>query len=278
MNIALIGLGLIGGSFLKASKENEHLSFYLYDKDELTLKKALADSGYKMLNDSDIKEIDMFILALRPKIARDYVLAHLDKMKAGAIITDLCGIKQWLEDELAERLSKKGLIYAPAHPMAGREVGGYDNAQKTLFHGAALIISPNFEKYVMRSTVLSSYIKSLGFTTFKVARADEHDKVIAYTSQLAHVVSNAFVTSPLAEFHRGYSADSLKDLTRVATMDTAMWQELFILNKENLSKELMLFINRLEEIRLAIEDEDEVLLKTLLDDGVRKKALMYENN
>lgn len=274
MKLAIVGLGLMGGSFLKAS-ENTKLSLYIADSDEKALVSALRDSKAKRLTAENLKDIDFFLLAVRPHAAKDWVLAHYKKMKKGAIISDICGVKLWLEEVLMPLLLKEGLIYAPCHPMAGREVGGYQNSKKDLFLGASLIVSPNFKTHVFSNEVLKGYFLDLGFKAFPVADSKCHDERIAYTSQLAHIVSNAFVSSPISSEHEGFSADSLKDLTRVATMDTEMWQELFLLNKSYLTQEITHLIERLSLLNQAILNEDKKTLVALLDEGVRKKALMY---
>ena len=202
-------------------------------------------------------------------------MANKDSLKKGAIISDICGVKLPLEQALKAPLEAAGLIYAPIHPMAGREVGGYENSRETLYQGAYLIVSEVFWDKVLSQTKWHAYFDHLGFKGYKVATSQRHDEMIAYTSQLAHLVSNAFVSSPQALDHQGYSADSLKDLTRVATMDTKMWTELFLLNKDNLVREMTCIIERLEEMKQAIQDEDGTSLKALLDEGVEKKGKMY---
>lgn len=274
MKLAIIGLGLMGGSFLKGSEESI-FSLFIEDRDKKVLDWALQESKARRLDKENIKEIDFFLLCLRPHLVKEWVLEHYQDMKKGAIISDICGVKLWLEKELAPLLEKESLIYAPCHPMAGREVGGYRNSKKDLFLGASLIVSPNFETYVLGNNELKTYFLNLGFNAFPVSSSRAHDEKIAYTSQLAHIVSNAFVTSPMASFHQGFSADSLKDLTRVATMDTLMWQELFLLNKTYLSQEITHLIRRLEAFNEALDNEDKEGLLALLDEGVRKKALMY---
>lgn len=274
MKLAIVGLGLMGGSFLKGSEGSE-LSLYVTDKDKEVEHLALKEIKAKPLNEENVKEIDFFLICLCPHSARAWILEHYNKMKKGAIISDICGVKFWLEESLAPVLEKAGLIYAPCHPMAGREVGGYQNSKKTLFEGASLICSPNFSTDVLGKDMLKNYFLSLGFSEFPVASSKVHDERIAYTSQLAHLVSNAFVSSETSVNHHGFSADSLKDLTRVATMDTEMWQELFLLNKTYLAKEVEHLIGRLSAFHQAIVSEDKEKLVALLDEGVRKKALMY---
>ena len=275
MKVAVIGLGLMGGSFLKASQGFDEVVVYISDLREEAMGLAQETYGAKRLSEAVLGEIDLFLICLKPQEAINWVLANKDSLKKEAIISDICGVKLPLEQALKAPLEAAGLIYAPIHPMAGREVGGYENSRETLYQGAYLIVSEVFWDKVLSEAKWRAYFDYLGFKGYKVATSQRHDEMIAYTSQLAHLVSNAFVSSPQALDHQGYSADSLKDLTRVATMDTKMWTELFLLNKANLVAEMTCIIERLEQMKQAIQDEDSVTLKALLDEGVEKKGKMY---
>ena len=275
MKVAVIGLGLMGGSFLKASQGFDEVVIYISDLREEVMCLVQETYGAKRLSEAVLAEIDLFLICLKPKETITWVLAHKDSLKKGAILSDICGVKLPLEKALKASLEKAGLIYAPIHPMAGREVGGYENSRETLYQGAYLIVSEAFWENVLSKEKWRAYFDYLGFKGYKVATSQRHDEMIAYTSQLAHLVSNAFVSSPQALDHQGYSADSLKDLTRVATMDTKMWTELFLLNKANLVAEMTCIIERLEQMKQAIQDEDGTSLKALLDEGVEKKGKMY---
>lgn len=275
MKVAVIGLGLMGGSFLKASQGFDEVVIYISDLREEAMHLAQESYGAKRLSEAVLGEIDLFLICLKPQEAINWVLANKDSLKKGAIVSDICGVKLPLEQALKAPLEAAGLIYAPIHPMAGREVGGYENSRETLYQGAYLIVSEAFWNKVLSETKWRAYFNYLGFKGYKVATSQRHDEMIAYTSQLAHLVSNAFASSPQALDHQGYSADSLKDLTRVATMDTKMWTELFLLNKDNLVREMTCIIERLEQMKQAIQDEDGASLKALLDEGVEKKGKMY---
>ena len=275
MKVAVIGLGLMGGSFLKASQGFDEVVVYISDLREEAMGLAQETYGAKRLSEAVLGEIDLFLICLKPQEAINWVLANKDSLKKEAIISDICGVKLPLEQALKAPLEAAGLIYAPIHPMAGREVGGYENSRETLYQGAYLIVSEVFWDKVLSEAKWRAYFDYLGFKGYKVATSQRHDEMIAYTSQLAHLVSNAFASSPQALDHQGYSADSLKDLTRVATMDTKMWTELFLLNKANLVREMTCIIERLEEMKQAIQDEDGASLKVLLDEGVEKKGKMY---
>lgn len=275
MKVAVIGLGLMGGSFLKASQGFDEVVAYISDLREEAMHLAQETYGAKRLSEATLGEIDLFLICLKPQEAINWVLANKDRLKKGAIVSDICGVKLPLEQALKAPLEATGLIYAPIHPMAGREVGGYENSRESLYQGAYLIVSEVFWTKVLSEAKWRAYFDYLGFKGYKVATSQRHDEMIAYTSQLAHLVSNAFASSPQALDHQGYSADSLKDLTRVATMDTKMWTELFLLNKDNLVREMTCIIERLEEMKQAIQDEDGTSLKALLDEGVEKKGKMY---
>lgn len=268
MKIGIVGLGLIGGSFAKAIKKYTDNFVLGYDIKQKSLDSALADGAIdRLLEDGDLSELDLLILALRPKVAIDYVRAH-DNIRGN--VMEICGVKRSVSEELSKLSKVYGFNYIGTHPMAGREVGGYENSLADLYQKASMIVIEhgNIDQWIL------DLFKDIGFS-IEYSNDQNHDRIIAYTSQLAHVVSNSFVKSPTALEHKGYSADSLKDLTRVATLDEDMWTELFLDNADNLEREVENIIEELEKYRRAIHERDQATLKKLLKEGSDRKALMY---
>lgn len=268
--IGIVGLGLIGGSFAKATTAYTDFEVYGYDIDKRTVQKAIVENTISLeLDGSILGEMDLILLAVRPGIAKNFIE---ENRSIRGVVIDLCGVKRDVSETVLPIAEKVGFTYIGGHPMAGREVGGYDNSVKDLYKGASMILVPHEGEV---PEWIRDYFNKLGFENIKITTDDEHDRIIAYTSQLAHVVSNAFVKSKTAVEHFGYSADSLKDLTRVATLDSEMWSELFFKNSDNLINEIDTLIKELEKYKNAIENHDESMLKFLLDSGVESKKMMY---
>ena len=275
MNIGVIGLGLIGGSLAKAIKYNTDHTVYGCDINRSTVLKAkLLGSIDEELSDELLPQCDMLILALYPQTAIDYLTAHGDAIRKGAIVLDTCGVKGAVCEPCWKIAAEKGFTFIGAHPMAGREFSGFENSRVTLFKNASMIIIPNDEVDIRDLDRVQKLFLHIGFTHIQRSTPAEHDRIIAYTSQLAHVVSNAYVKSPMAQVHSGFSAGSYKDLTRVAKLDETMWTELFLDNAENLANEIDGLASRLAEYSQAIKTRDARKLNELLREGrVRKERI-----
>ncbi len=274
MKIGVVGLGLMGGSFVKAIKSYGTEEVYGFDKNSEVLAKALKDKSIDdILTKENITQCDLLVLALMPGIAVDFIKKNHNLIKG--TILDFCGVKREVEKQILPIAIEKGFSYMGGHPMAGREVGGYEHSTKDLYQGASMILVEN-ETSWGKGKNLEEFFYKLGFTQIKYSDALTHDRVLAYTSQLAHVVSNSFVQSPTHDEEYGYSADSLKDLTRVATLDVDMWTELFFDNKDFLYGEVMRISDHLREYARAIKEEDEAVLKKLLSAGCIAKREMEE--
>lgn len=193
---------------------------------------------------------------------------------------DSCGVKRVVCEPLWKVASENGFTFIGAHPMAGLHFSGFEYSDVGMFSEASMIIIPSKDvKIEDLETVKSLYLK-LGFTNIQISTPEEHDKIIAYTSQLAHVVSNAYVKSPEAEVHKGFSAGSYKDLTRVAKLNETMWTELFLENEDNLINEVDGIIANLQKYSKALKEHDAVTLKALLKEGRERKEKidgMYKN-
>lgn len=274
MEIGIIGLGLIGGSLAKAISRNTDHTVYGYDLDENVVAKALlVDAIEQPLTDKILPRCDIIIVALYPQATIDYVKSHADFIGKGAIIIDCGGVKRVVCEQLIPLSEKKGFLFIGGHPMAGLEHSGFDYARRGLFNNASMVLCANngsaedIEK-------IKDLFTPIGFTNFAMTTPDDHDKKIAFTSQLAHVVSNAYIKSPTAMVHAGFSAGSYKDLTRVAKLNEHMWTELFLENPDYLSEEIDTLIRNLQAYSKAIKENDADMLCDLLRDGREKKAII----
>lgn len=282
MNIAVVGLGLIGGSLCKSLKKHTFHHIMGIDSDKETIRKALEQKAIdEHINDDRLSEANLTIICLYPDAICEFVRKNAGKFKKGSIVTDTCGVKKAIVDSCTPVLEENGVMFLGAHPMAGREFSGFDYSTDSLFEGASFIITPSENTPQIAVDLLSTLAGSIGFGKAVVASPEKHDQVIAYTSQLAHVVSNAYVKSPSVNDFNGFSAGSFMDLTRVAKLNEDMWTSLFMCNKEALLKELDQIISNITEYRDAIREDDKERLRGLLRDGriLKEKCNeMYSKN
>lgn len=274
MKIAIIGLGLIGGSMAKAIKENTSHTVYGYDKNDTVEKKALLLGAIdEVLTDEILSQCDLTLIALYPQAAVDFIRKKQEIFKKSSIVLDCCGVKRIVCRQVEPIALKQGFVFIGGHPMAGLEHSGFDHAKKALFKDASMILTPT-KGSIQDLEKVKDLFTTIGFTNIQIATPEEHDQMIAFTSQLAHVVSSAYIKSPAAMKHQGFSAGSYKDLTRVAKLNEDMWTELFLDNPEFLTEEIDGIARRLEEYSRAIKDRDAETLRALLKDGREKKAFI----
>ena len=267
MKIAVVGLGLIGGSLSKALKGRYEI--YGEDCDEVV---AQAEKEGTILGRAEhLKNYDIVILCTPPK-ATAQILEEGD-FKQNQIVMDFCGIKRLMQR--AAKKSGKKFKYVGCHPMAGREVSGYSSSQENLFKGASLIIVKDEDTDEAAVRMAKEIGMNAGFTRFPICDADFHDRKIAYTSQLAHVVSGAYIKSDEAENVRGFTGGSFQDMTRVATLNEEIWKDLFMGNRDYLLNSLCELMDNLTKYRNALERGDEEELKRLLCEGslLKKQCL-----
>lgn len=277
MNIAVVGLGLIGGSICKSLKKNTFHHIMGIDSDNSAAEKALSSGAVNEIITADrLGEADMTVLCLYPETIVSFVDENADKFKKGSIVTDSCGIKEYVVTRCTAVLEPLGVIFVGSHPMAGREFSGFDYSKEDLFAGASFIITPTENTPKMAVDLLSTLACCMGFGKVVTATPKQHDINIAFTSQLAHVVSNAYVKSPSLFNADGFSAGSFLDLTRVAKLNENMWSSLFLCNKEALLFELNTIIENLNEYKTAIETDDMNTLKEILKNGRERKEKSIE--
>lgn len=274
MKIAVVGLGLIGGSFAKAIKKNTQHSCYAIDVNPETIRSAIEQEAIDgEITKDELKMCDVVMVCLYPEATVNFITENAANFKKGGIVIDSCGIKSAVVYPSEKALAAEGVEFLGCHPMAGREFSGFDYAVDNLFDKASFIITKteNSKSEVVNEIEKLAY--EIGFRKVVVSTPEEHDEVIAFTSQLAHVVSSAYVKSPSLTKQAGFSAGSFKDLTRVAKLNEDMWTSLFMLNRKPLVNEISHIIDRLEEYKQALETENSEELRELLKNGRELKEL-----
>jgi len=274
MDIAVIGLGLIGGSIAKSlKKRTPHTVLGMDANPQVMYKARLLDAIDGEVNEERLAICDMVIVATWPKAAVSYVLDHAKGFKKGAMIVDVCGVKRAVCEPIWAAAKGADFTFVGGHPMAGVEYSGFDHATAALFDNASMILTPPPGTSIQTLDFLKHFWRELGFARVVMTTPENHDRVIAYTSQLAHVTSSAYIRSPFALEHHGFSAGSFKDMTRVARLDEGMWTELFELNREPLLQELDGLIDHLSQYRDALRGGDSEALRALLKEGRERKLL-----
>lgn len=283
----IVGLGLIGGSFARGYAQ-AGVRVLAWDPDEDVMVAASMGTVSGELNDETLGECDIIVLACYPEACIEWLEAHAQALAdatdteaiMGPVVIDTVGIKGIVCERAFNLARENGFYFVGAHPMAGTQFSGYAHSRADLFEGAPLVLVPPAVDDSLKLELLSQVremVRPLGFGKFSVTSAEEHDHVIAFTSQLAHVVSNAYVKSPTAQEHHGFSAGSYRDLTRVAHLNASMWAELMTDNAQYLSQELTYLIDSLAAYRDALEKKDEEQLEKLLAEGDRIKRALDAN-
>lgn len=278
MNIAVIGLGLIGGSLAKTIKLHTEHTVYGCDLNAQTILQAkLLDAIDEELNDERLGTCDVVLVALYPQAIVSWMKAHCHLFKDDALVIDCGGVKQSICREIQPLAQQGAWHFIGGHPMAGREFSGFKYARDDLFDHAAMILTPEGNEPPELLLRARNFFMDLGFRRIQFTTPAMHDEMIAYTSQLAHVVSSAYVKCPLAEKHKGFSAGSFADMTRVARLSEDMWTELFFDNREALLPEVEGLIDRLCAYRDALRDEKYEDMRRLLREGRETKERLSEN-
>jgi prephenate dehydrogenase len=276
--IGVIGLGLIGGSMAKALNQSTDNAVYGFDTNPEVVQRAkLVNAIEEELTPEMIPLCDLVIIALYPEATREVLTKYAGAFKKDAIVMDTCGVKGTI-CPVGESLAKEnGFYFIGGHPMAGLEHSGFEYARKALFSNASMILVPPTGTPIAVVDKLKKLMVSIGFTNVQITTPEEHDRMIAFTSQLAHVVSSAYIKSPTAANHNGFSAGSYKDLTRVAKLNEGMWTELFLENPGNLADEIDAIIKNLQDYSDAIRGGDaDTLCKLLREGRMRKEEIDNE--
>lgn len=271
MTVGVVGLGLIGGSFAKAYSAAGH-KVLASNRSESTLQFALMSGAAQgRLTDENLSECDLILLCTYPAAAIRFMEEKGRFIGQKPLVTDTCGTKRVIVEAGMRLADKYGFTFVGGHPMAGTQFSGFKYSKETMFRNAPMIVvPPRFDDIVLLEKV-KELLKPAGFGRITVTTAEKHDEMIAFTSQLAHVVSNAYIKSPTALERKGFSAGSYKDMTRVAWLNPEMWTELFIENKDYLVREIDVLTASLKQYRDAIANEDSETLVKLLDEGRKRK-------
>ena len=271
MNIGILGLGLIGGSLARAYAKAGH-NVYSCDTDESILSFAqLAGVVHGPLNSETVPSCDLILLAIFADGAVKWLESNAKHISPSALVMDCCGIKETICKRCFPIAAEYGFTYIGGHPMAGSHHSGFKYSRSNMFQGAPMVlVPPRFDDPELLQRAID-LLEPCKFGSFSVTTAKEHDKMIAFTSQMPHIVSNAYIKSPTATQHKGFSAGSYKDLTRVAWLNPHMWAELFLSNRDHVLFELDTYIQSLTEYKEAILNNDEKKLIALLDDGRKRK-------
>lgn len=251
MKVAVVGLGLIGGSFEKAAK-----------------KAGYEVAGLHHGDSTGFENADLVLVCLPPESIVPWIKEHCASFAKGAIVVDIAGVKGAIISELA-KVEKDGWMFVGGHPMAGREVSGYENSLADLFVGASMVLVP--EEGGECPERLKAFFRSIGFERVVETTAAKHDAIIAYTSQLCHVIATAYARDSLLPETSGFTAGSFADMTRIATQDPAIWSELFLFNREPLLSSIDGFIARLGELRDALYRKDGPAIAGIIESGAEAK-------
>ena len=269
--IGIVGLGLIGGSLAKAFKFSEKVRVLALDKNHFTTEIAKMSDFIDDSLEGKISECDFVFLAIGAEDTVEFVKKNAKEFKKNGIVVDCAGVKGIVCEPCFKIAKEYGFNFIGGHPMAGTQFSGLKYSKQDLFVGANMVLCPKHNEDINILKNVKDILKIAGFTSVSITTPEKHDEVIAFTSQLAHVVSNAYVKSPNALIHKGFSAGSYKDLTRVAWLNEDMWASLFLNNKKNISYEIKHIINELEKYDKAIENNDFETLKNLLKEGREQK-------
>lgn len=271
MKVGILGLGLIGGSLARAYAKAGH-QVYVFDTDQQMVSFAkLAGVVEAVLDASTISQCNLILLAVYAGASGKWLEENAPYIPSDATVIDCCGIKKDICKTGFSLAERYGFTFIGGHPMAGSHFSGFKYSRSNLFQCAPMVlVPPKFDDPVLLSHAVE-LLSPCGFGSFSVTTAEEHDKMIAFTSQMPHIVSNAYIKSPTADNHKGFSAGSYKDLTRVAWLNPKMWAELFLSNRENVINELTFYIESLAQYKDALLQQDESKLVALLDEGRKRK-------
>lgn len=273
--ILIIGLGLIGGSYAIGLK-NKGYEVGGIDISKKTidyaLEKGIISSGQTFASKEYVSQFDLIIFAVYPKVITAWIKENQDYIKTGAIITDVIGVKSSVVEEV-QNILRSDLEFVGAHPMAGKESSGIENASDKIFEGANYIVTPtekNTEKAVEKVKALG---ETLGFKKISELSPKVHDEMIGFLSQLTHCIAVSLMTCKDSDKLVDYTGDSFRDLTRIAKINEEMWSELFILNKENLLEQMDLFLDKFSELKKTIVDSDTEKMKEIMRLSTARRKL-----
>ena len=271
MNVCILGLGLIGGSLARAYALAGHTVYAIQRNESMLSFAMLAGAVHGKLTEETIPKCDLILLAIYPDGSASWLEQNAHLISSDALVIDCCGIKEEICRRCFPLAERYGFTFVGGHPMAGSQFSGFKYSRADLFAGAPMVLVPrDFDNMQLLDRVKRA-LEPCQFGSFSVCTAQEHDRLIAFTSQMPHVLSNAYIKSPTALGHKGFSAGSYKDLTRVAWLNAPMWAELCMENRENMLFELDTYIESLQSYRKALQERDTETLTMLLEEGKLRK-------
>ena len=271
MNVGILGLGLIGGSLARAYALAGHTIYAIQRNENMLSFAMLAGAVHGKLNEETVPLCDLILLAIYPEGSAAWLEKNAHLISPKSLVLDCCGTKEMICSRCFPLAQQYGFTFVSAHPMAGSQFSGFKYSRVDLFEGAPMVLVPPVFDDMQLLDRVKTALMPCNFGSFSVTTAQDHDRMIAFTSQMPHILSNGFIKSPTALHHKGFSAGSYKDLTRVAWLNPKMWAELFLENKKNILFELDYYINSLRAYRDAIAADDEQTLVALLEEGKARK-------
>ena len=271
MTVGILGLGRIGGSMARAYAKAGHTVLAAEKDSDIFSFATLSGAVHGILDETTIGSCELILLAIYPGGSVAWLEQNAPLVDRNALVMDCCGIKREVCSRCFPLAEKYGFTFIGGHPMAGSHHSGYKYSRSNLFQGAPMVLVPSRFDDASLLERATNALAPCGFGSFSVTTAEEHDRIIAFTSQIPHIVSNAYIKSPTAQNHKGFSAGSYKDMTRVAWLNPRMWAELCMENRENTLFELDTYIQNLTAYRDALEHRDTEKLTRLLEDGKKRK-------
>ena len=275
MNILIVGLGLLGGSYAKAlTKKGYRVTAITRSQSSIdfAMEDGMITAGAASVDPALVGEADLIVFALYPHVFLDWVKEHQDLFKPGAVITDVTGVKGCIVSEI-QSILRPDVEFIAAHPMAGREVNGVKNSDDSIFRGANYVVTPSERNTPDAIELCEDLGNVLGFARVSHLSPDDHDEIIAFVSQLTHCIAVSLMTCQQTEHLEDYTGDSFRDLTRIARLNDEMWSELFLLNKEALLKQMNLFQRELDRLKIMIEDDDAEGMREMMRYSTARRAL-----
>ena len=271
MNVGILGLGLIGGSLARAYALAGHTVYAIQRNESMLSFAMLAGAVHGRLNEESVPKCDLILLAIYPEGSAAWLEKNAHLISSGTLVMDCCGTKEVICSRCFPLAQQYGFTFVGGHPMAGSQFSGFKYSRADLFEGAPMVLVPPVFDDMQLLDRVKTALSPCNFGFFSVTTAQDHDRMIAFTSQMPHILSNAFIKSPTALNHTGFSAGSYKDLTRVAWLNPKMWAELFLENRKNILFELDYYISSLQSYRNAIANKNEDELVALLEEGKLRK-------
>ena len=271
MTVGILGLGLIGGSFARAFALEGHTVYAIQRNENMLSFAMLAGAVHGKLDETTIPQCDLILLAIYPDGSASWLEKNAALISKDALVMDCCGIKEEICRRCFPLAEKYGFTFVGGHPMAGSQFSGFKYSRADLFAGAPMVLVPREFDSIQLLDRVKKALEPCHFGSFSVCTAQEHDRLIAFTSQMPHILSNAYIKSPTASKHKGFPAGSYRDLTRVAWLNAEMWAELCMENRENMLFELDTYIESLKAYQKALQDKDLQTLTALLEAGKKRK-------